>query len=198
MREEGTNSSLSVVKGQETEIKVCVASIPPLEEALRQSGFQLKRERVFERNTIFDTVPPALRPNGCLLRLREAEGLFTVTFKGKATVAKHKSREETEFEVSDAEAAFTVFCQLGYRPTFVYEKYRTEYTDGEGVVTLDETPIGSFAELEGPEAWIDETAVGLGFSSDHYITASYGALYLQWCEKTGVAPSHMKFDLSDR
>jgi adenylate cyclase class 2 len=65
-------------------------------------------------------------------------------------------------------------------------------------VTLDETPIGIYAELEGEEAWIDETAKALGFLEADYITASYGALYLQWCEKQGVEPKHMCFQAPGR
>lgn len=185
------------MKGQETEIKVRVSQIRKFRSQLVAAGFRVKRRKVFERNTIFESNPPTLRPSGRLLRLREAGGKFTVTFKGKATVGKHKSREETEFEVSDCEAAYTVICQLGYHPTFIYEKYRTEYSDGKGIVTFDETPIGEYAELEGAEDWIDSTAPKLGLSEADYITASYGALYLRWCEERGREPGHMQFPLSN-
>jgi len=130
-----------------------------------------------------------------MVRLREAGAKFTVTYKGPATVTKHKSREEVEFTVSDLGAAHTFLTRLGYLPKFVYEKYRTEYmaAPGEGVVTVDETPIGIYAELEGAGNWIDSTARLLGVADTEYITASYGALYLQWCEREGVDPGHMRF-----
>lgn len=183
------------MKGLEIEVKVAVASSRAFRRRLREAGFRVKHRRVFERNTIFETDPPSLRPNGCLVRVREAGSRFTITYKGPATVAKHKSREEVEFSVSDAEAAYTFLARLGYHPHFVYEKYRTEYVDPDstGIVTLDETPIGIYAELEGPEKWIDSTAKVLGIADRDYITASYGALYLIWCEREGIDPGHMKF-----
>ena len=77
----------------------------------------------------------------------------------------------------------------------IYEKYRTEFVEQEpgGIVTLDETPIGIYAELEGTEKWIDFTARILGIADKDYITSSYGALYLQWCEREGLEPGHMRF-----
>jgi adenylate cyclase, class 2 len=189
------NSRLSLVKGLEIEVKVAVANFRQFRRQLREAGFRVKHRRVFERNTIFETEPPSLRPNGCLVRVREAGPRFTITYKGPATVGKHKSREEVEFSVSDADAAYTFLTRLGYHPHFVYEKYRTEYVDStsSGIVTLDETPIGIYAELEGPEKWIDSTAKTLGIADRDYITASYGALYLTWCEREGIDPGHMKF-----
>jgi adenylate cyclase class 2 len=89
-----------------------------------------------------------------------------------------------------------IFEHLGYQPTFRYEKYRTEYQHpdrSEGVVTLDETPIGNFLELEGPGKWIDGTAKLLGFAGPDYILESYGRLYIADCERRGVAPHDMVF-----
>ncbi len=183
------------MSGQETEVKIEITAFRAFRRRLRENGFRIKRRRVFERNRILETDPPSLRPGGCLLRLREAGGKYTITYKGVATVTKHKSREEIEYSVSDAETAKTLFERLGYKTRFVYEKYRTEYTDSasEGVITLDETPIGIYAELEGSENWIDSAARMLEIADTQYITASYGALYLKWCERLGVEPGNMTF-----
>lgn len=180
---------------RETEVKFAVRSGEQFQARLEALGFQVLHERVFERNTILDMAPLTLRPQGCLLRLREAGGKTIITFKGRAKVGKVKSREEIEYIASDAASAFRVFDGMGYHPTFVYEKYRTEFSrPGQlGIVTLDETPIGVYAELEGEEEWIDETARSLGFAEQDYITASYGALYVKWCEEQAVAPEHMRF-----
>ena len=51
---------------------------------------------------------------------------------------------------------------LGFSPAFVYEKFRAEWSDGEGHVVLDHTPIGDVAEIEGKSRWIDRIARELG------------------------------------
>ena len=51
---------------------------------------------------------------------------------------------------------------LAIIPSFRYEKFRAEWSDGKGHVVLDETPIGFFGEIEGPARWIDQTARHLG------------------------------------
>ena len=63
----------------------------------------------------------------------------------------------------------------------------------KGVVTLDETPIGNFFELEGTPDWIDKTATLLGFERGAYVLASYGRLYLDHCAANGLEPTNMVF-----
>ena len=87
-------------------------------------------------------------------------------------------------ELSDAQAFETLLERLGMRPSFFYDKYRTEFaaSTSAGLAMLDETPIGNFIELEGPSRWIDRTAARMGFREEDYITASYARLYF---EQTG-------------
>jgi adenylate cyclase class 2 len=129
------------------------------------------------------------------LRVREAGGVATLTYKGTPAVGRHKSREELELEISDARAMGAVLGRLGLGPVFRYEKYRTEFRQPgrSGIATLDETPVGVYLELEGAPRWIDRAARELGFNEKDYITASYAQLYLEWCERRGVKPSDMVF-----
>ncbi|MDX2267436.1 MAG: class IV adenylate cyclase [Bryobacter sp.] len=186
--------------GKETEVKVRLAKPEEFVGRLEAAGFRVDRPRVFEKNAILDTAEGGLRAQGCLLRVREVGGKVVITFKGKATVGKVKSREEIEYECSDAAAGFGVFAGLGYLSKFIYEKYRTEYRrDGSlGVVTVDETPIGWFAELEGEEAWIDSVAAELRISISDYITDSYGSLYRRWCEAEGQPEADMVFAVNSK
>lgn len=158
-------------------------------------GFVVKTPRHFELNVILDTDNGLLRSAGQLLRLREANGKAIVTFKGPSIPSRHKSREEVEIEVDNAPAAIHLFESLGYRIRFRYEKYRTEYQrlGDPGIVTLDETPVGDYFEIEGPSSWIDSVARKLGFDESQYITESYGRLYLDWCREQGIEPSNMVF-----
>jgi adenylate cyclase class 2 len=48
---------------------------------------------------------------------------------------------------------------------------------------VDETPIGNYAELEGPAEWIDRAATRLGVDPAQYITLSYGRLFDLWREE---------------
>jgi adenylate cyclase, class 2 len=179
----------------EVEVKIAVLSSAAVRRHVREAGFTVHVPRVFEVNLLYDFSDRRLRSGGQVLRLRQAGKLTTLTFKGKAADTLHKVREEVETKVDNRGAMERVFQELQLQPVFRYEKYRTEYTreKAKGVVTLDETPIGTFLEIEGSPSWIDRTAVQLGFTPTDYITASYGALYLQYCSARGIEPSNMVF-----
>jgi adenylate cyclase class 2 len=182
--------------GHETEIKLAVSSAAEARRKLRAAGFHVSKRKVFERNAVFDTPDQALRRARKLLRIREIRKDAKLTFKGPPEDSKHKSREELELTVGNASAMRAILERLGYHPTFLYEKFRTEFSllRSKGVATLDETPIGVYLELEGAPDWIDRTARKLGFDDADYITASYGSLYLAWCEQHSIKPSNMVFE----
>ncbi len=165
---------------QEIEIKLKVASAGSARRILRQAGFRVRRSRVFEDNVVLDTPEHALRRAGKLLRMRRSTRERLLTYKGPAAPGRYKSREELEVTLAAGGRMPLIFERLGFVPVFRYQKYRTEYARARenGVVTLDETPIGCFLEIEGAPRWIDRTARRLGFKAADYITASYGGLYL--------------------
>jgi len=190
-----------VKKPIETEIKLRIegagkAGAAKARASLRRHGFAIIAPRVFEQNLVLDDERGSIRERGMLLRVRGAGKVITCTFKGVAVTGRHKSREEREFRASDLDSCIALFAGLGFRETFRYEKYRTEFArDHEpGHVTLDETPIGVFMELEGPARWIDRTARELGFPVTAYVNDSYVKLYEQWCEAAGVEPTGMRFE----
>jgi len=177
----------------ETEIKLPVASLEEVKRRIDALAFRLKTPRTFESNVLHDTSDAALRGRGCLLRLRETGGNAILTYKGPGKAGKHKVREELEVSLGEARAASLILQRLGYHPVFRYEKYRTEYTDGAGILTLDETPIGCYLELEGSAEWIDDAAEKLGYEEGEYITKSYGGLYLSHCQEKHIPPTNMVF-----
>jgi adenylate cyclase, class 2 len=178
----------------ETEIKIALTDARSATALLTAKDFQIIKPRVFEANIVLDTPHNLLRSSGRLLRIR-CEQDCILTYKGPAVRSRHKSREEIEVRVSDPAAAQLILKNLGYFPTFRYEKYRTEFArqSDQGLITLDETPIGCFLELEGESEWIDHAAMDLGFDESQYITESYGSLYRRHCETLGVEPSDMVF-----
>jgi adenylate cyclase class 2 len=189
----------------ETEIKLLwEGSAGDARALIERSGYQLSSPRTLESDQLFDLRSGALRQSDQILRLRktssaEAGQRAMVTYKGCASREVYKSREEIEFDVSDAAAFTLVLERLGYHPGFRYEKYRTMFKAyGEpGIITIDETPVGVYLELEGPQAWIDSTAARLGFPRERFLTASYAALYRKHLEQHPEAPPDMTFDIGD-
>lgn len=130
---------------------------------------------------------------------------------------RYKVRIETETKVDDGPALGAIFAVMGYAPVFRYEKFRTEWSqitstidgplfastlDSTEAITIpprshlviDETPLGDYAELEGPPAWIDDTLAKLGVDPVTCITESYGRLFLAWKERTGSPAENLTFD----
>jgi len=179
----------------ETEIKLRAGDLEDVRARIDRAGFQASVPRAFERNTLFDTPAFDLRSRGELIRIRNIDGKWKLTFKGRGRTGKYKVREELESALSDGAAVETIFERLGLKPVFRYEKYRTEYSRNSdpGTITVDETPIGNFLELEGSGDWIDGAARELGYAESDYILASYGSLYLEYCRARNIQPSDMVF-----
>jgi adenylate cyclase, class 2 len=181
----------------ETEVKFQVEDLAALEQQLVAAGFTKITPRTFERNTLFDTDERTLRAQQSILRVRRYGERWIVTHKGlppgTAANSRHKHRIETETVVEDGEAIASIFASLGYRPAFVYEKWRTEFADETGHCVLDETPIGLYAELEGPSDWIDATAAKLGIPHEQLLTVSYGRLFEDWRQQHGSSAQNLTF-----
>jgi adenylate cyclase class 2 len=114
--------------------------------------------------------------------------------------SSYKVREEVEVEVAEAGNLTRIFEGLGMSGWFRYEKYRTTFrlpgseAWAKGLlIELDQTPIGTFVELEGPAAAIDRAAGELGYSKRDYVLKNYLRLYLEDCRRKGQQPSHMLF-----
>lgn len=112
----------------------------------------------------------------------------------------HKVREEIEMEVTDAATLTTIFEGLGMSGWFRYEKFRTTFQLPASkawarglLIELDETPIGTFVELEGPASGIDRAAAELGYSKRDYVLKNYLTLYVEQCRRKGEQPVHMLF-----
>jgi len=188
--------------GQEVEIKLRLpANLNPIRRKLREESFHVVKRRTFEENALFDNPQQSLRNQGKLIRIRHVGSDSILTYKGPpAPNTRHKSRPEIEIELPDPDRFEEILRQIGYDPSFRYEKYRTEFSThpNEGTVMLDETPIGNFLEVEGSPQWIDRTAKRLGYSRADYVTSSYGFLYMVYCREHKIQPSHMLFQRSGK
>jgi adenylate cyclase, class 2 len=185
------------MQAAEIELKFSVTDILALRSAVDRLGFRLVTERTFENNTLYDTADRQLRGRKQILRLRHYGPRCTVTHKRLSSSGdddlRYKTRIETESLVEDCEALAEIFTQLGYDPVFRYEKFRTEWEMDKGHLVLDETPIGVWAELEGPPEWIDTMLERLGIAPELQSTESYGKLFLRWKEETGSPAENLTF-----
>jgi adenylate cyclase, class 2 len=177
----------------EVEIKFLVADVAALADRLRALGFRLQTPSTHEMNTLYDTTSGELRKGGHLLRLRHYGETWTLTHKARGPRGIHKTRLETETQVADGENMHAILLALGYLPSFRYEKFRAEWSDAEGHVVVDQTPIGNLAEIEGPPDWIDATAERLGVDPKQYITKNYADLFEEWKRRTGSPAQAMTF-----
>ena len=178
---------------KEIEIKFRIDDVRDLNRRLRKSGFRLITPRTHEINTLYDLPDKSLRRRGELLRLRKYGSEWILTHKAKGKAGRHKTRVETETKVADGAKMEAILRALGFAPTFRYEKFRAEWSDGKGHVVVDQTPIGDFGEIEGPSRWIDRTAKLLQISPSDYITATYTELFFQWKKLTGSPAKEMTF-----
>jgi adenylate cyclase class 2 len=182
-----------MASNQEIEIKFQVADLSALACRLRGAGFRLVTRRTHEMNTLYDLPGGVLRERKELLRLRQYGEKWTLTHKSGKKIDKHSSRTELETPVADGKKMDLILHALGYTPSFRYEKFRAEWTDGKGQVVVDETPIGNFCEIEGSPRWIDATATKLGVSEADYITKNYAGLFAEWKVRAKSAATEMTF-----
>jgi adenylate cyclase, class 2 len=183
---------------REIEIKFRIADLRALARKLRAAGFRLITPRTHEMNTLYDLPGGVLRSRKELLRLRKYGSAWTLTHKSGGKRARHSSRLELETEVADGKKLDMILRALGYAPSFRYEKFRAEWSDGKGQVVVDETPVGSFCEIEGPSRWIDTTAKKLEVSAEDYITKNYATLFAEWRQETKSSATEMTFKATGR
>lgn len=181
----------------EIEIKFRVDNLRTLAHKLRAAGFRLETPRTHEMNTLYDLPGQVLRKRKELLRLREFGSKWKLTHKSSGKVARHSSRQELETGVSDGKKMEAILRALGYSPSFRYEKFRAEWTDGKGQVVADHTPIGDFCEIEGKPRWIDATARKLGVKREDYITKNYATLFAEWKKETRSSANDMTFKATE-
>jgi adenylate cyclase, class 2 len=178
----------------EREIKLRFSSVAEAREAILATGATPVRGRRFQEDCLLDTADEMLRKQRCVLRVRMEAGRGLFTYKGPVQPSRWKLREERETIVSDGETMLYVLERLGFSVWFRYQKYREEFGARDAIIALDETPIGTFVEIEGSEAAITELAVALGRSESDYLLDSYRGLFVQHCGSQGLPVGHMVFD----
>jgi adenylate cyclase class 2 len=175
----------------EREIKLRFDDPAAARSAVLQAGATPLRSRRLQEDCLLDTADERLRRRRCVLRIRLESGKSLITFKGPVQPSLMKLREELETIVADGPVLLAVLENLGYRVWFRYQKYREEFALEDVIVAIDETPVGTFVEIEGGNRGIADLAGALGRGPADYLLDSYRRLYLLDCENRGVPAADM-------
>ena len=177
----------------EREIKLQFGSAAEAREAVLATGATPLFGRRLQEDSLLDTEDEQLRRRRCVLRVRVEHGKSRLTFKGPVQPGQMKVRDEFETVVGDGSVLLRVLEELGLHVWFRYEKYREEFAREDVIVAIDETPVGTFVEIEGGESGITAMADALGRSPADYILDSYRGLFLQYREAFGLTGVDMVF-----
>lgn len=164
--------------GVEREIKLRTKGPEAAHEALARVGARLRRARHLEDNVLLDDAVGRLRLGGRLLRIRRTPDGGLLTYKGpRLDSGEVKAREEIEVEVEDPDRLQSLLEAIGLRPVFRYQKFREAWSWSDVEIVVDETPIGTFFEVEGSVEGIHAAAAALGYRREDYVTDSYTGLF---------------------
>ncbi len=177
----------------EREVKLRFDSPEQARAAVLAAGAAPVRGRRLQEDCLLDTTDEMLRRRRSVLRVRMDSGKSVITFKGPVQSSKMKVREELETIAADGLILLRVLEELGFHVWFRYQKYREEFAADDLVVAVDETPVGTFVEVEGGADAITAMTLALGRTPADYLLDSYRSLYLQHCQAQGVPAADMLF-----
>ena len=163
----------------EREIKLQFASAAEARDAILRTRATLLRGRRLQEDCLLDTADERLRNRRSVLRVRTEQGRSLLTYKGPVQPSPFKLREERETVVADGETMRYILEQFGAL---------------DAIIALDETPIGTFVEIEGSEQAIETITVDLGRTPADYLVDSYRGLYVRHCAAAGRPVGDMVFE----
>ena len=177
----------------EREVKLRFDSPEQARAAILAAGATPLRCRRLQEDALLDTEDETLRRRQCALRIRTEGGKSLLTFKGPVLPGTMKVRDEYETVIGDGQVLQHVLEELGLHVWFRYEKYREEYAAEDVTVAIDETPVGTYVEIEGGEEGILAMTRALGRSASDFILDSYRGLFIKHREQFGFSTVNMVF-----
>src|SRR5687767_9305575 len=173
----------------EREIKLHFGDPNGARAAVLAAGGTPVRGRRLQDDCLLDTLDEVLRRRRSVLRVRIESGRSFLTFKGPVEPSVMRLREELETVVGDGTLLLRVLEELGFHVWFRYQKYREEFALEDVIIAVDETPVGTYVEIEGGEGGIATTTEALGRRPSDYLLDSYRCLFVRYCQERGL-PIH--------
>jgi adenylate cyclase class 2 len=182
----------------EREVKLLFPTTESARAAVLATGALAAHPRRLQDDSLYDTADEVLRKKGHVVRIRTerwSDGTTTtlLTVKGPVQPGQMKMREEHETRVEKADALTHAFDVLGLRPWFRYQKYREEFSVQGVVIAIDDTPVGTYVEIEGDEEAIHVVTSALGRTPADFIVDSYYRLFMQRRAEFGLTGPYMLF-----
>jgi adenylate cyclase, class 2 len=178
----------------EREIKLHFDDPEAARAAVLATGATPVRGRRLQEDCLLDAADERLRRRRSVLRVRMESGRSFLTFKGPVEPSIMKLREELETVVGDGTLMLRVLEELGFHIWFRYQKYREEFALADVIIAIDETPVGTYVEIEGGAQGIAATTEALGRRPSDYLLDSYRGLFVRHCEERGLPVTNMLFD----
>jgi adenylate cyclase, class 2 len=182
----------------EREIKLRYDCAEDARAAVVAAGGAPIRGRRMQDDRLYDTADGSLVRERSTLRVRTDGADSVLTFKGPVQPGPVKTREELETEARDGRMLHLILTRLGFHVWFRYQKYREEFLRGDVLIAVDETPVGTFVEIEGTEDGIMAAAAAMGRTPADFILDSYYRLFEKHRDALGFRGSDMLFDDPDR
>ncbi|RZB29078.1 MAG: adenylate cyclase, class 2 [Candidatus Argoarchaeum ethanivorans] len=133
----------------EVETKLRINNIERMEERLKGLKSTYKGEKT-EMDLYFDHPDIRIFRSGSALRVRDANGVCRLTYKGPKKDDETTSREEIEIRIESAREMQKILVKLGFYKLCEVKKQRKTYFLGDLIVTLDNVEdLGKFIEVEG-------------------------------------------------
>lgn len=182
-------------KNQEIEAKFPIGDRAAMRDRILACGAELRIDEIHELNLLLDRETDSLQSSFQRLRLRLSGTVATLTYKRSLKKADGVAfREEIETEIADFENTRLILERLGYTTRFIYEKYRSVFSLADSFLMLDDTPIGTYLEIEADSRErIMEIAVLLGLDPATAIAAGYYQLFSEWKAAVGFEGENMIF-----
>ena len=133
----------------EVETKLKINNIKRMIERISGLKGEYKGEKT-ELDLYFDHPDIRIFRSGSALRVRDANGVCLLTYKGPKKDDETTSREEIEIGIESAREMQKILAELGFYVLCEVKKQRKTYLLRDLVITLDEVEdLGEFIEVEG-------------------------------------------------